>query len=66
MIAELEKADSPNLSVPTKQKSHLSMASLLGRGERTQTFDLPVPNRARYQLRHTPMVLTWSIIPKSG
>ena len=26
-----------------------------GRGERTQTFDLPVPNRARYQLRHTPM-----------
>lgn len=27
-----------------------------GRGERTQTFDLPVPNRARYQLRHTPMV----------
>ena len=28
-----------------------------GRGERTQTFDLSVPNRARYQLRHTPMVL---------
>ena len=27
----------------------------LGRGERTQTFDLPVPNRARYQLRHTPI-----------
>lgn len=27
----------------------------LGRGERTQTFDLSVPNRARYQLRHTPM-----------
>lgn len=26
-----------------------------GRGERTQTFDLSVPNRARYQLRHTPM-----------
>ncbi len=26
-----------------------------GRGERTQTFDLPVPNRARYQLRHTPI-----------
>jgi hypothetical protein len=26
-----------------------------GRGERTQTFDLPVPNRTRYQLRHTPM-----------
>ena len=26
-----------------------------GRGERTQTFDLTVPNRARYQLRHTPM-----------
>ena len=25
-----------------------------GRGERTQTFDLTVPNRARYQLRHTP------------
>ena len=28
---------------------------VLGRGERTQTFDLSVPNRARYQLRHTPM-----------
>lgn len=26
----------------------------VGRGERTQTFDLSVPNRARYQLRHTP------------
>ena len=26
-----------------------------GRGERTQTFDLSVPNRARYQLRHTPV-----------
>jgi hypothetical protein len=26
-----------------------------GRGERTRTFDLTVPNRARYQLRHTPM-----------
>ncbi len=25
-----------------------------GRGERTRTFDLTVPNRARYQLRHTP------------
>lgn len=33
-----------------------------GRGERTRTFDLTVPNRARYQLRHTPMtrhVKTW-------
>lgn len=28
---------------------------LYGRGERTQTFDLSVPNRARYQLRHTPI-----------
>lgn len=27
----------------------------LGRGERTRTFDLTVPNRARYQLRHTPI-----------
>ncbi len=25
-----------------------------GRGERTRTFDLSVPNAARYQLRHTP------------
>ncbi len=25
-----------------------------GRGERTRTFDLTVPNRPRYQLRHTP------------
>ena len=29
---------------------------LYGRGERTQTFDLTVPNRARYQLRHTPNI----------
>ena len=29
-----------------------------GRGERTQTFDLSVPNRARYQLRHTPIGVT--------
>ena len=28
-----------------------------GRGERTQTFDLTVPNRARYQLRHTPIIM---------
>ena len=26
-----------------------------GRGERTRTFGLTVPNRARYQLRHTPI-----------
>ena len=25
-----------------------------GRGERARTFDLAVPNRTRYQLRHTP------------
>lgn len=31
----------------------------LGRGERTQTFDLSVPNRARYQLRHTPIGGLW-------
>ncbi len=31
------------------------MVYFYGRGERTQTFDLSVPNRARYQLRHTPM-----------
>ncbi len=39
----------------TNQKAHISVDSLIGRGERTQTFDLSVPNRARYQLRHTPM-----------
>ena len=33
----------------------------LGRGERTQTFDLTVPNRARYQLRHTP-IDAWLIV----
>lgn len=26
-----------------------------GRGDRDQTCDLTVPNRARYQLRHTPI-----------
>lgn len=34
----------------------------VGRGERTQTFDLSVPNRARYQLRHTPMVRVSRIV----
>lgn len=29
-----------------------------GRGERTRTFGLTVPNRARYQLRHTPIGVT--------
>jgi mannosyltransferase len=33
-----------------------------GRGERTRTFDLTVPNRARYQLRHTPIGETQPII----
>ena len=32
-----------------------------GRGERTQTFDLTVPNRARYQLRHTPISSTYIV-----
>ena len=27
----------------------------LGRGDRTWTYDLAVPNRARYQLRHAPI-----------
>ena len=29
----------------------------LGRGERTQTLRPPIPNRARYQLRHTPIII---------
>jgi hypothetical protein len=32
----------------------MALGYFYGRGERTQTFDLSVPNRARYQLRHTP------------
>ncbi len=39
----------------TIQKAHKNVDSLYGRGERTRTFDLTVPNRARYQLRHTPL-----------
>ena len=38
-----------------KKKSAQMDGIFLGRGERTQTFDLTVPNRARYQLRHTPI-----------
>lgn len=34
-----------------------------GRGERTQTFDLSVPNRARYQLRHTPKLVQLCVPP---
>ena len=40
---------------PTKEKAHLLVDSFFGRGERARTFDLAVPNRARYQLRHTPI-----------
>ena len=29
---------------------------IFGRGEKTWTSDLSVPNAARYQLRHTPMI----------
>ena len=39
----------------TKILGQESLGFLYGRGERTQTFDLSVPNRARYQLRHTPI-----------
>ena len=39
----------------TIEKRHPRTAFFYGRGERTQTFDLSVPNRARYQLRHTPI-----------
>jgi DNA invertase Pin-like site-specific DNA recombinase len=46
------------VSVITLNPPYDLMADLtkvsLGRGERTRTFDLTVPNRARYQLRHTP------------
>ena len=38
-----------------KLKRPCKTVILIGRGERTQTFDLSVPNRARYQLRHTPI-----------
>ena len=34
-----------------------------GRGERAQTFDLSVPNRARYQLRHTPKLVQLCVPP---
>lgn len=42
--------------IPKGMKKSAQMdGSFHGRGERTQTFDLSVPNRARYQLRHTPI-----------
>jgi hypothetical protein len=37
-----------------KKKTERLLGLFLGRGERTRTFGLTVPNRARYQLRHTP------------
>ena len=37
-----------------RKKTTKRQSFFYGRGERTQTFDLSVPNRARYQLRHTP------------
>ena len=44
-----------------KKKTVQMDGFFLGRGERTQTFDLSVPNRARYQLRHTP-IDAWTIV----
>lgn len=38
------------------KKAEQKLGFFLGRGERTRTFGLTVPNRARYQLRHTPTV----------
>ncbi len=32
-----------------------SLADRFGRGDRTRTYDLSVPNAARYQLRYTPV-----------
>lgn len=46
------------------QKAYYIVINSYGRGERTRTFDLTVPNRARYQLRHTPIGVTWDIIPQ--
>ena len=48
------------LNPPYNLMVDLSKISL-GRGERTQTFDLSVPNRARYQLRHTPIKLHYNL-----
>lgn len=58
VVSNLRVADNSvsviKLNPPYDLMVDLSKISL-GRGERTQTFDLSVPNRARYQLRHTPM-----------
>lgn len=43
------------LQRPLLSMNAIENYSKIGRGERTQTFDLSVPNRARYQLRHTPI-----------
>ena len=60
LVANLRVADD-TVSVIKLNPPYNLLADLpeisTGRGERTQTFDLTVPNRARYQLRHTPMVL---------
>jgi site-specific DNA recombinase len=54
LVADEEKIVSHHLKEPFKTALKYKVV-LCGRGERTQTFDLSVPNRARYQLRHTPM-----------
>ena len=47
----------------TIEKRHPRTAFFYGRGERAQTFDLSVPNRARYQLRHTPKLVQLCVLP---
>lgn len=53
LVVDEEKVVSYILKEPFKTALE-SKVVLNGRGERTRTFGLAVPNRARYQLRHTP------------
>ena len=42
-----------------KKTSFLYFSSLNGLGDQIRTGDLAVPNRARYQLRHTQICLSY-------
>ncbi len=45
-----------------KTKEHFAVLFVFGRSDRIRTCGIDVPNVARYQLRHTPFYLCFSIV----
>ena len=52
------------LLINFKTKRRLAPSFCFGRSDRVRTCGLNIPNVARYQLRHTPKILTFKNTPK--